>query len=105
MILSVAALVGMMKGIKAVFQSIIIPNYVSIEKLPSASGLVYIGNGILSLLMGPVIGIIHDIAQSYIPALHTTSALSFTCILLWFIEYLSTKQRKHLEKSSKDDVA
>ncbi|XP_044728080.1 monocarboxylate transporter 9-like [Chrysoperla carnea] len=95
-----AGLLGLSKGIKAVFQAIIIPNYVVLDKLPAASGLVYLGNGILSLILGPLIGVIHDVAGSYIPALHATSIMSVLCIILWIIEYLIHKSSSTTNSTS-----
>nr|CAD7596359.1 unnamed protein product [Timema genevievae] len=39
LILAISVLLGVSKGIKAVFQALIIPNYVPLERLPAASGL------------------------------------------------------------------
>lgn len=56
LIYGVSILLGLAKGSKAVFQALIIPKYVSLEKLPAATGLSMIFNGLLSLIIGPIIG-------------------------------------------------
>lgn len=56
LIYGVSVVLGASKGAKAVFQSLIIPKYVSLEKLPAATGLSMVLNGILSLIIGPLIG-------------------------------------------------
>nr|CAD7450177.1 unnamed protein product [Timema bartmani] len=56
LILAISVLLGVSKGIKAVFQALIIPNYVPLERLPAASGLLMVNNGLLSLVLGPLIG-------------------------------------------------
>jgi len=47
---------GLAKGTKAVFQALIIPDYVPLERLPTASGIQMVCNGILSISVGPIIG-------------------------------------------------
>lgn len=56
LIYGVSIVLGLSKGSKAVFQSLIIPKYVSLEKLPAATGLSMILNGMLGLIIGPIIG-------------------------------------------------
>lgn len=56
LIYGVSIVLGLAKGSKAVFQALIIPKYVSLEKLPAATGLSMIFNGLLSLIIGPIIG-------------------------------------------------
>ncbi|RZC32316.1 uncharacterized protein BDFB_002007, partial [Asbolus verrucosus] len=70
------SLLGLAKGIKAVYQSVIIPKYVTLEKLPAANGLNMLLTGTASLVIGPIIGVIHDATNSYIYALHAASLLS-----------------------------
>lgn len=47
---------GMSKGVRAVFMPLVIPNYVPLDKLPSALGLQNVMNGIFLMLLGPLIG-------------------------------------------------
>nr|CAD7410539.1 unnamed protein product [Timema poppensis] len=56
LVLAISVLLGLSKGIKAVFQALIIPNYVPLERLPAASGLLMVNNGLISLVLGPLIG-------------------------------------------------
>lgn len=112
LIYGVSIILGVSKGSKAVFQSLIIPKYVSLEKLPAATGLSMVLNGFLSLIIGPIIGsisvllakeldthfvlfpgLVHDLSSSYVYALHTASLLSLSCVLLWLIDAL-LKRRK-----------
>jgi hypothetical protein len=50
------SVIGLAKGIKAVYQSVIIPKFVPLEKLPAANGLNMLLTGCVSLTLGPVIG-------------------------------------------------
>lgn len=54
--LVVAAVLGMTKGVRTVYVSLVIPAHVPIERLASASGLQMMLNGCLFLLCGPSLG-------------------------------------------------
>ncbi|KAF2893977.1 hypothetical protein ILUMI_12194 [Ignelater luminosus] len=100
-VLSCSVLLGLSKGAKAVFQSLILPKYVSLEKLPSAMGFLMVINGILSLAIGPIIGAVHDLTKSYAYALHTATTMSIFCIILWLID---AYEFKISNKSSLDNL-
>ncbi|CAL1675701.1 unnamed protein product [Lasius platythorax] len=89
-VIGVSLIVGLAKGTKAVFQALIIPDYVPLERLPSASGIQMVCNGILSISVGPIIGLVHDLTESYVGALYFTSLLSLSCVFLWSISGLWT---------------
>ncbi|XP_076762918.1 monocarboxylate transporter 14 [Xylocopa sonorina] len=84
-VIAVSLLIGVAKGTKAVFQTLIIPDYVPLERLPAAYGMQMVCNGILSIAIGPFIGLVHDLMMSYVVALHFTSVLSLSCVILWYI--------------------
>lgn len=54
--LLVVVLLGIGKGIRSVYMSIVIPSYVPIDRLASASALQLFLNGIVTLCLGPVSG-------------------------------------------------
>ncbi|KAK2585105.1 hypothetical protein KPH14_008616 [Odynerus spinipes] len=89
-VIVVAVIVGVAKGTKAVFQALIIPDYVPLERLPAASGIQMVCNGILSIMLGPLIGMVHDLTGSYVGALYFTSAMSMFCVFLWLLGGLWT---------------
>ncbi|KAL6440491.1 hypothetical protein ACFW04_003188 [Cataglyphis niger] len=95
-VIGVSLIVGLAKGTKAVFQALIIPDYVPLEKLPSASGIQMVCNGILSIIVGPIIGLVHDLTDSYVGALYFTSLLSLSCVFLWSIGGLWTPGKNNL---------
>ncbi|CAH1154539.1 unnamed protein product [Phaedon cochleariae] len=86
-------LIGLTKGTRAVYQSVIIPKILPLEKIPAANGITMLFNGGISLVLGPIIGAIHDAAESYVPVLHTASALSFTCVILWVLDSIFRKKK------------
>ncbi|KAG5861021.1 hypothetical protein JTB14_024431 [Gonioctena quinquepunctata] len=50
------SLIGLTKGTRAVFQSVIIPEVVPLENIPAANGINMLFNGAVSLVVGPIIG-------------------------------------------------
>ncbi|EFA01509.1 monocarboxylate transporter 13 [Tribolium castaneum] len=82
-----ATLIGLAKGIKAVYQSVIIPKLVPLEKLPAANGLNMLLTGVTTLALGPIIGAIHDSTKTYVYTLHAASVLSMSCVVLWIVDY------------------
>lgn len=52
----VAVALGVAKGVRTVYMTIVIPSYVSIERLAAASGIQMVVNGVLLIAFGPLIG-------------------------------------------------
>jgi hypothetical protein len=55
-ILYVAIGMGLAKGVRQVYMSCIVPSYIPLERLPAASGIQMVANGIVLLSMGSSIG-------------------------------------------------
>jgi len=55
-ILIIAVILGCFKGLRAFFQTLIIPSYVPKERLASASAIQIISNSLMSLIGGHLIG-------------------------------------------------
>lgn len=47
---------GAAKGVRTVYMSLVIPSYVPLERLASASGIQMVTNGIILMCLGPIIG-------------------------------------------------
>ncbi|XP_076224013.1 monocarboxylate transporter 9-like isoform X2 [Nomia melanderi] len=103
-VICVALIIGVAKGTKAVFQALIIPDYVPLKRLAGASGMQMVCNGILSIAVGPIIGVVHDTTNSYIAALHFTSFLSLSCVLLWYAGGLWRLKNDTVDHPEKDTV-
>ncbi|CAG9761990.1 unnamed protein product [Ceutorhynchus assimilis] len=86
-VFGVIFLIGLTKGTRAVFQSVILPKYVSLDKIPAATGVNMLFTGFVSLIIGPLLGIVHDKTGSYIYALQTASVLSVSCVVMWILEW------------------
>jgi MFS family permease len=55
-VMVVAVALGVAKGFRTVYMTIVIPSYVPIERLAAASGIQMVVNGILLMAFGPLIG-------------------------------------------------
>lgn len=56
----ICSALGVAKGIRSVYMSIVIPSYIPIDRLASASAIQLFGNGIVMMCFGPVLGSILD---------------------------------------------
>lgn len=56
----ICSALGVAKGIRSVYMSIVIPSYIPIDRLASASAIQLFGNGIVMMCFGPVLGSIFD---------------------------------------------
>lgn len=55
--MTAAIVLGIAKGVRNVYMSIVIPSYVPIERLASASGIQMFANGLVMMLLGPLLGL------------------------------------------------
>ncbi|KAL1509070.1 hypothetical protein ABEB36_003868 [Hypothenemus hampei] len=90
----VIAFIGLTKGSRAVFQSVILPKYVPLEKIAAANGINMCFTGFISLIVGPLIGVIKDTMGSTVYALHAASFLSMLCVIMWAVEYIFWENNK-----------
>nr|CAD7602197.1 unnamed protein product [Timema genevievae] len=93
-LLVVAVAIGIAKGVRTVYMSLVIPSYVPIERLASASGLQMVGNGIILMVFGPLIGLLRDVTGSYnwcIVVINVMTALTAT---MWLLETAFTSWRR-----------
>lgn len=55
-VFGVTLVIGLTKGTRAVFQSVILPKYVGLDKIAAANGINMLFTGFVSLIVGPLIG-------------------------------------------------
>lgn len=67
--LFVCAALGVGKGIRSVYMSIVVPSYIPLERLASASAIQLFVNGIVMMCIGPILGIFFNIPSSFCWAL------------------------------------
>ena len=53
---AVAIGLGAAKGIRSVYMALVVPSYVPIQKLPNASGIQMLTNGMILMSAGPLLG-------------------------------------------------
>uniref|UniRef100_A0A7G3APR5 Putative monocarboxylate transporter n=1 Tax=Lutzomyia longipalpis TaxID=7200 RepID=A0A7G3APR5_LUTLO len=91
--LGVGFFLGVGKGVRSVYMSLVIPNYVSIERLASASGIQMVTNGFLLLIIGPLMGIIRDLSGSYAMCIIFINLVTATTLVMWTVEMIYLKYR------------
>ncbi|XP_056636909.1 uncharacterized protein LOC130445352 [Diorhabda sublineata] len=89
----VAFIVGYWRAVAVINQNLVISEYISKEKLPSAVGLNMVTKALLSLTVGQSLGLLKDL-WSYGACIHTLNIMAIVVILLWSIEMFIRHVRK-----------
>ncbi|XP_055714006.1 uncharacterized protein LOC129808222 [Phlebotomus papatasi] len=92
--LGVGFFLGVGKGVRSVYMGLVIPSYICIERLASASGLQMLTNGFLLLTLGPTMGIIRDISGSYVNCIIFINLTTAATLVMWTAEIIYHKYRK-----------
>ncbi|XP_076235691.1 uncharacterized protein LOC143180050 [Calliopsis andreniformis] len=96
---------GAAKGIRSVYMYLVIPHYVPIEKLPNASGIQMIANGIILLTAGPTLGAMRDSIGSYTPCIILINCVTALTVGMWSTEMFFTRRRKlKLQRKQQDET-
>ncbi|KAG9434866.1 hypothetical protein HZU67_02850 [Apis mellifera carnica] len=93
-LLIVASGLGAAKGIRSIYMSLVIPSYVPIHKLPNASGIQMIVNGMLLLCAGPMLGIMRDNFGNFAPSLIVINTVTLFTVIMWTIEIILIRRKK-----------
>ncbi|XP_005186886.2 monocarboxylate transporter 7 [Musca domestica] len=83
---------GLSKGFRTVFWSLILPGYVPLKRLPAAVGLQRLMSGIFSMACGPIVGLIRD-KSSYSMVLNFFNVLCVLALFMWLLEAMIRKYR------------
>lgn len=62
--LIVCAALGIGKGIRSVYMSIVVPSYIPLERLASASAIQLFVNGVVMMCIGPILGSLNRLLLS-----------------------------------------
>lgn len=65
--LIVCAALGVAKGIRSVYMCIVVPSYVPLERLASASAIQLFTNGMVMMCIGPILGMHSKITHFFQP--------------------------------------
>ena len=98
--LYVACCLGIAKGIRSVYMGLVIPSYVPIKRLPAASSIQMMTNGLILIFIGPVVGLIRDITGSYAKSIIFINIFTVLTLTMWIIEMLIVKLIEKEVKSS-----
>ncbi|CAG9091044.1 hypothetical protein JYU34_009558 [Plutella xylostella] len=86
--LFVAVAIGITKGVRTVYMNIVIPTYVPLERLPFASGIQMLVNGITIISIGSLLGRIREVSGSYVMPIIVLNIVSLITVILWCGEFL-----------------
>lgn len=98
-VLIVAVGLGMGKGIRSVYMTLVIPSYVPIQKLPGASGMQMLTNGLILICAGPILGVIRDNTGNYSICIILMNIVTAVTIFIWTIEMLLVRRKFARRKS------
>ncbi|XP_071452883.1 monocarboxylate transporter 5-like [Hetaerina americana] len=88
------ALVGFLKGTMVVNLALTIAEHCRLEKFAAAFGLYMIMSGIITISMGPLIGVVRDWSESYELCIHVLSGVLLLCAIPWLIEMAIVRWRQ-----------
>ncbi|XP_047347862.1 uncharacterized protein LOC124948380 isoform X2 [Vespa velutina] len=94
---------GIAKGIRSVYMSLVIPSYVPINRLPYASAIQMTVNGFIMISAGPCLGIIRDAMGSYTPCIVIINSMTALTVTLWLTELIILRRTKLRLKQRQQD--
>ncbi|KAK9752906.1 hypothetical protein QE152_g3907 [Popillia japonica] len=96
-LLGCAAFLGLAKGFRTVYWSLVIPNYVPIERLAAALGLYSTLNGTFIWIGGPFLGFIRDVTGSYKKCIFVINTVTSITLTMWIAEFIYLRYKKRKE--------
>ncbi|XP_034245836.1 uncharacterized protein LOC117647943 [Thrips palmi] len=102
-LIGVMVALGVAKGLRTVYWVLVIPDYVPIERLPSANGLQSVTNGLIFMALGPFVGVIRDKLGDYNYVIMAINSLTALTICMWSTEIGVTAMRRR-RRALQDDV-
>ncbi|XP_058128331.1 uncharacterized protein LOC131285901 [Anopheles ziemanni] len=93
---------GIAKGVRSVYMSLVIPSYIPLKRLPSASSIQMTTNGIVLMTIGPCVGLLRDWTGSYTKSIFLINAFTIVTLLMWTVELLYVRHWKHRAKQQQE---
>ncbi|XP_015114430.1 uncharacterized protein LOC107039372 [Diachasma alloeum] len=93
--------IGFAKGFRSVFMTLILPNYIPIERLADAVGIQMVVNGLVLMVLGPLIGIIRELRGSYDLCIVLINSMTMLTIIMWTLEAFLIRMFKNRRKAEK----
>ncbi|KRT81779.1 membrane transporter [Oryctes borbonicus] len=103
-LLACAFFLGIAKGFRTVYWSLVIPDYVPIERLAAAAGMQSTFNSIFMWVGGSFLGFIRDVLGSFKYCIIVINAVTFITIVMWIPELAYRKWRLRRENAVTRDV-
>lgn len=85
--LGVCVALGLAKGVRIVYMQLVIPAHVPLERLASAAGMQMVINGLVIMLLGPLVGVIRDWTGSYTRCIWFLNGISTCTLCMWTLEF------------------
>lgn len=85
---TVTAVLGLLRAWLHVASPLLISNHVPHEDFPGAYALSMLAAGTVNVTCSPLIGLLKDIYQDYVPAFYALALCCIPCLLFWPIEYV-----------------
>ncbi|XP_050081160.1 uncharacterized protein LOC126568688 [Anopheles maculipalpis] len=79
---------GVAKGVRSVYMSLVIPSYIPLKRLPSASSIQMTTNGIVLMTIGPCVGVLRDWTGSYSKSIILINGFTIVTLLMWSAELI-----------------
>lgn len=102
-VIAVAVALGVAKGVRTVYMTIVIPTYVPIERLAAASGIQMVVNGMLLMAFGPLIGLLRDVSGSYNLCIVFINMLTLLTLIMWTVEIVIIRYRPRGQTTDDND--
>lgn len=103
-VIIVAVGLGIAKGIRSVYMTLIIPTYVPIKNLHYASAIQMTVNGLIMLSAGPILGVIRDAVGTYTPCIIIINSMSALTVTIWLTELIILRRTKLGSKKLQQDL-
>ncbi|XP_016836818.1 uncharacterized protein LOC100115191 isoform X1 [Nasonia vitripennis] len=87
LIVVVAFGLGVAKGVRTVYMTLVIPSHVPLEKLANASSIQSLVNGFFLMVIGPCLGVIRDLTGSYVYCIILINGVTSITIIMWLSEF------------------
>ncbi|XP_026759201.2 monocarboxylate transporter 7-like [Galleria mellonella] len=84
----VTGILGLLRAGLHVASPLVISNHVAHEDLPGAYAVFLLTVGLVNVAIAPIIGILKDEYQNFIPAFYALVLCCLPCLILWPIEYI-----------------
>ncbi|KAI4463693.1 monocarboxylate transporter [Holotrichia oblita] len=102
MLIAFALFTGAFRGLRLVYWFLTVPEYIPVERLASAFGLLHTLNGIFMIFGGPALGLLRDKTGDYTACVILLNCLALYTVVMWIVEivYIKMKGSQTLDDSS-----